>query len=252
MYLSLSGGAASLLAGYYSSNSALFAISSAAFLLSIIIFRWGYFLGPMIAKFSKASLREGNFELVPSQDALLKRSSGGYYASMFLSLQLRDSSDFKSAEQRAELMQMFERAISSLRHTIKISLVLCGLDMNDYLDSLTARRSLAEQRKSQLKKNSASLHQLEREISAYSSQIRRIGGGEKPMQVMAFAQTTAFGLTREEVLQRVRSQARESAAILSSSLSCPVQTLLGEELLRCVEWEKISPASKSQIEDELV
>jgi hypothetical protein len=71
------------------------------------------------------------------------------------------------------------------------------------------------------------------------------------MQVLAYAQTTAFGLTKEEVVSRVRSQALESKAVLSNALSCDVGILSGGDLLRCAQWEKISPASKAQIEDGL-
>ena len=147
---------------------------------------------------------------------------------------------------------MFENTVSSIRHTLKISMVVCSLNLSDYMQKLEERRSLAEHRLSQAKPNSQDFAVLEREIQSYTSQLKALGGGEKPMQVLAYAQTTAFGLTRQEAILRVRSQAKESAAVVANSLSTNVEPLTGAQLLSCFEWEQISPASKAQIDDQLL
>ncbi|MFA5107909.1 MAG: hypothetical protein WC492_00020 [Candidatus Micrarchaeia archaeon] len=248
----LCGGALCLLAGYYSSAPAAFAFSSLCFLLCIVLWRWGYFLGPLLTGAAGTWIKLGTYELSPSQDVLIKKSEDGYYASMFLSIQLRDSASFKSSDQKALLMQMFENTVSSIRHTLKISLVVCSLNLFDYLQKLQERRSLAEHRLSQAKPNSQDFALLEREIQSYNLQIKALSGGETPMQVLAYAQTTAFGLTRQEAILRARSQAKESAAVISNSLSTNVAPICGAELLSCFEWEKISPTSKSEIDDQLL
>ncbi|MFH1306688.1 MAG: hypothetical protein ABIH83_03490 [Candidatus Micrarchaeota archaeon] len=249
--LALLGGALSLLAGYYLSAPIFLGISALCFLLSIIIWKFGYFLAPLLTRTINYSPKFDDYELTPQQDVILKKSSDGYYASAFLSVSLRDSTAFKTSEQKSALMEMFERAISSLRHTMKISLIVCNLDLSDYIDKLEERRSLAEHRRAQTKKNSSDFSRLDREIQFYSSQIKRLTSGEKPMQVLAYVQTTAFGLTREEVVSRIRSQAKESAAVLSNALSCQITPLVGEELLKCFQWEKFAPVSRADIENQL-
>lgn len=247
----LLGGALSLITSYYVKEPLALILSSLLFFFSIVVFRFGYLISPAITNAAKLSIRDGDYELLPDQKVLIKKTDAGYFATMFLSITLRHTSAFKSAEQKAALADMFERAVSALNYTLKICLVVCNLSLADYTDKIEERRSLAEQRKSQLGKNSADFAVLEREIKSYNSQLKRLCTGERPMQVLAYAQTSAFGLTKEEVSSRVRSQALESAAVLSNALSCEVRELAGSDLLRCAQWEKISPSSKSQIEDEL-
>jgi hypothetical protein len=197
------------------------------------------------------ALRGDDYELVPSQDVLLKRTPTGYVAVAYLGVQLRESSSAKDASGKALLIDLFERAISSMRYTVKLSVMVCPLDLSDYADKLTERRSLAEHKKAQLssRKKSDEAARLEREIDSYSQQLRRLTGGERPMQVVAFASTSAEGLTREEALSRVRAQASETAAVLSNSLSCHLWPLSGEELLMASEWERAGAADKNALAD---
>ncbi|MCX8162970.1 MAG: hypothetical protein N3D10_00240 [Candidatus Micrarchaeota archaeon] len=245
-------GVLSIIFAYASQNSFLFLFASISFVLGLIIFRWGYFLGPLLTSFTKTSIKLGDYELSPAQDAILKRTANGYYASMYLSIALKDSSTFKTESQNLMLIQTFEKAITSLRHTTKISLLITNVDVSEFLEKLIEKRSLAEQKRSQLKPNSAQAAILDREIESYNSQIKQLSSGQKPMQVLAYAQVTAFGATKSEALAKVKNYAQQTAAVLANSLATEVVILNGRDILNCFEWEIISPASKEDISSELL
>lgn len=247
----LAGGALSLAACAYFGSAVLAVPAAALFLASLLVWKWGYWLGPLLSSASGKSLFCDPYELPAGQDVLIKKAGEGYFASVFMAVELRDTASFKSSEQKSMLMEMFERAVSSLRYPVKLSMLVCALDQGDYVQKLEEKRSLAEHKKAQLKgkHDSDDAAYLERQIEALTAQIGRLSGGEKPMQVLAYASTTASGLTREEALARVRAQAQESSAVLSNALSCNVYPLAGDELLACFEWERWSPPSSADMAD---
>ncbi len=247
----LCGGALSLAVGAYLGSPLFAGLAAVFFLASLIVWKWGYWLGPLLSGAGGRSLFSPPFEMPPKQDVLIKKTDEGYFASVFMAVELRDTASFKSGEQKSMLMEMFERAVSSLRYPVKLSMLVCALDQGDYIQKLEEKRSLAEHKKAQLKgkHDSDDAAYLERQIEALTAQIGRLSGGEKPMQVLAYASTTASGLTREEALAKVRAQAQESAAVLSNALSCHVYPLVGEELLASFEWERWGPSSRADMAD---
>jgi len=244
-------GMLTILFSYSFQKPELLLLSIISFILGILIWRFGYFIGPMISSVFKISTKFGEYELTPEQDIIIKKTDNGYYASMFLSIALKDSSTFKTEGQNLMLMQMFEKAITSLRGTTKISVIITNVDVSEFLEKLIEKRSLAEQKRSQLKQNSAQAAILDREIEAYNIQIKQISTGEKPMQVLAYAQVSAYAPTKNQVMQKVRNQAQQTLAVLANALATEVTILNGRDILSCFEWEIISPVSKTQIENEL-
>lgn len=246
----LGGGALCLLASWPLASPPLAAIAAFLFAISLIVWKWGYWLGPLFTRAAHLSLTGAHYELPPSQDVLIRKTDWGYLATVYLSVQLRHSASFKPQEQQALLMEYFERAVSSLRYLVRLSVMVSPLDTGDYVQSLEERRSLAEHKKSQLRRRQSDEgERLSREIESHNAQLRALTAGQRPMQVLAFASTTATGLTREEALSRARSQGQETAAVLSNALSCTVQPLGGEELLRCFEWERQPPPNKEELHD---
>ena len=75
--------------------------------------------------------------------------------------------------------------------------------------------------------------------------------GERPVEVIAFASTTAFGLTRDEAISRVSRQAKELKTILSSSLGCDIRELTDLDMIKCFEWEYFFPTTQEEIRDTL-
>lgn len=249
----LGGGALCILLSYYAGQPLLLALSALCFLVSIALWRFGYVLLPLLTGATRTALAGDGHEIPPSHDVVVKRTSQGYYATRYLGLELRESARNAGEAGRGALMETFERAISSTRFTLKISLLVCPLALDDYTQKLEEKRSLLEHRRSQLAgaRQDDERARLEREIAALSGQLQAIGGGQRPMQVLAYAATTAFGLTREEALSRSKAQAQEAATLLSTSLDCSVHPLAGPDLMRAFDWEKAHPPSRAELEDAL-
>ncbi|MFN3909868.1 MAG: hypothetical protein ACK4J0_01375 [Candidatus Anstonellaceae archaeon] len=245
-------GAVSIIFSYSFQRPEILFFTASVFIIGMVIFKFGYFFAPLLTSATNTWVKYGNYELSPSQDALLKKTSEGYYASMFLSITLKDSSTFKTEGQNLMLMQMFEKAITSLRHTTKISLIITNVDVSEFLEKLIEKRSLAEQKLSQLKPNSAQAEILKREIESYNSQIKQISSGQKPMQVLAYAQITSFAQTKSEALAKVKNNAQQTAAVLANALATEITILNGKDILTCFEWEMLAPSSKTEIENQLL
>ena len=218
------------------------------------MWKYGYLLFPAFTTGAKIIEVRDGAEIPPSQDIVIRKTPSGHSASVFLGLSLHDSPTSKSDSQKAVMMELFERAISSFRCVTKVSIVAANLDLTDQLDSLKAARGLAETRLSQLPpggQKRAETSRLEREVAHYTKQIERLSSGERPMQVVAYAMTTAEGLTREEACSRARAQAREVSAVLSGALGASVSILAGDDLRRCIMWETSLPPTPKKLSDEM-
>jgi hypothetical protein len=248
---SLGGGLACLLGAWQMDQPLILFPAAMLFFLSMFVWKFGFLLGPLLGG---VGLKAGgpDWELVSSHDVLLQRQDSGWRAGMFLGVSLRDSASLSSSTQQGLMMELFEKAIGGLRYPLQLSVLVCPLDTSAHIQKLEERRSLCEHRRARLSgpKHSDDTAKLDREIESYNAQIRRLSSGERPMKTVAWAVTSASGLTREEAVSRVRAQAQESMAVLSGSLACSVAPLKGEELLQAVEWQKFTPVSQGELEDQ--
>jgi hypothetical protein len=247
------GGLICVFLSYQFSNPYLLTFSTFSFLFAIFIFRFGYFLIPFISSSSKITLKDGSYSLTPSQDILLKKTKDGYYATTYLGIELKESTTYKGSENKTAMMEMFERAISSLNYVVKISLILSHVDVSDYIEKLEQKRSLLEHRKSQTSSKKVSdTKQLDRDISSITHQIELLKTGQKPMQVVAYASTTSFSPSKEQAIQNARARTNEIKAVLSNALFSKVEPLHANHLLACFSWERQTPQSIKQIQDDLL
>jgi len=81
--------------------------------------------------------------------------------------------------------------------------------------------------------------------------LERITHGDRSLEITAFAQTTAFGVTKEEAISKVRRQAKEARTIISSTLGADVTELLDTDMIKCFEWSYFIPADTEQMRDEV-
>lgn len=221
------------------------------FALSLALWKYGYLIIPVFTKASNVVEVRGGYEVPPSRDHIIKKTGSGYYATKFLEVRFYESAIDKSADQKTTMFEAFEKAISALKYVVKISLLVSALDLSRHIDDIKTRRSAAEARKSKSSGSSDEIIRLDREIAKWNRLLDRITHGERPIEVIAFASTTAFGLTRDEAVGRVSRQAKELRTILSSSLGCEVQELADLDMLRCFEWEHFFPTSAEELKDEI-
>ena len=72
------------------------------------------------------------------------------------------------------------------------------------------------------------------------------------MGVVAYAQTTAIGLSKDAAVASARTQANELRTVLANALNVEVVQLTGDEMLKCFEWDKFFPATAQELEESVI
>jgi len=247
----LVGGMISLAATLIYGNAALAVAAAFLFTLSIALWRYGYILVPLLTRAANVVEVRGGYEIPPGRDYIIKKTPSGYYATKFLEIIFYESAMDKSEAQKTTMFESFEKAISALKYVVKISLLISALDLSKHIEEIKTKRSAAEARKAKGGGSSDDMVRLDREIAKWNRLLERITHGERPVELIAFASTTAFGITRDEAVGRVARQSKELKTVLSSSLGCDVAELADLEMLRCFEWEHFFPTSQEEIKDEI-
>jgi hypothetical protein len=239
---------AMLLFAIFLTGNLLFAILAiVSFVIASVIWRFGYMIQPILTR--KAAITEtfGNYEIPPERDLIVQKAGGKYLASSFVSLDFSQSSTEKNAEQLALMRRSYERAISSVNYTYKLSCMICPVDLSMHTNKIKEKRSNAESRLSELASlpssanQAAEMSKLRREIEFFDTQLEKIQSGEKPMKAVNYAMTTAESGSKEEAMMRARQQALELKSLLASNLDSTINVLRGSQLKRCFEWERQLP-----------
>ncbi len=240
-----------ILAIFY--GGAIFAIpASGFFFLTLLFWKYGYLIIPAVTSYTNIIELRSGYEISSTRDYILKKTDRGYYSSKFLEIRFYESSLDKGKEGSHSMFQSFEKAILSLRNIVKISLLISSLDLSKHIDELKTKRSIAESKKTKLSnQDSDESIRLDREISMWNRQLDRLSKGERAVEVVAYATTTAFGITKDEAVSKMKRQSKEIQTILSSTLGCDVVELSDLDMIRCFEWDKFLPASEEELRDEL-
>jgi len=247
----LAGGLLSLAASLVYGNAILAFFSAIFFTISLALWKYGYVLIPMLTKAAKVIEIRGGYEIPPGRDYIIKKTSSGYYATKFLEIVFYESSMDKTASEKSNLLESFEKAVAALKYMVKISLMISVLDLPKHVDDIKTRRSAAEARKSKGGVSANEMVRMDREIAKWNRLLDRMTQGERAIELISFASTTSFGITRDEAVSKVARQAKELNTILSSSLGCDMKELVDLDMIRCFEWEHFAPTSSEEIKDEI-
>lgn len=250
--IALVGGVLSIIISLVYANPLLPIIAAVFFTISLLLWKCSYLIIPAITRATNIVEIRNGFEIPPSRDYILKKNENGYYASKFLEVNFYESSMDKGTDEKRTMFDSFEKAISSLKYIVKVSLMISALDLSNHIDEIKTKRSSVEAKKAKdIKLARDESMRMDRELAYWNRLLDRISLGERPVEVIAFASTTAFGLTKEEALGRVSRQAKELRTILSSSLGCDIRELKDAEMLRCFEWDYFFPTTREEIKDAL-
>lgn len=246
----LVGGVLAIIVSLVYPNPIVPIIAGFFFMSTLFLWKYSYLFVPMLTRATNVVEVRGSHEVPPTRDYIIKKNQNGYYATKFMEVRFYESSMDKSQDEKKTMFEAFEKAISSLKYVVRITMMISSLDLSTHIDEIKTKRSTAETRKSK----SGQLAQDERvrndrEIAMWNRMLDRITQGERPVELIAFASTTAFGLTRDEALSRVARQSKELKTILSSSLGCDIKELSDLEMLKCFEWDYFFPTTQEEIKD---
>ena len=225
--------------------------------LSILIYQYGYMIVPLLTKFSRIVVvtPDRDYEIPPSQDIIIKRSGDIYYGTKFLGVEIFESPSEKSPEENITYMLSFERAISSVKHVTKFSMMVYVLDISKKKRDIETKKyeaqlKLAKERE-KIEPDVLMIDKLEHEIAMWEKELDKIAKGEKPMTAMAYIMTTAIGISKEAAMAAAEAQANEIRASVSNALNARVEILKADDMLRCFEWEYMLPASYAEWQEQV-
>ncbi len=217
---------------------------------------FGYLAIPALTKVTKISLVNTveNYEVPPSQDVIIKHAGDIYYATIFLNVEIYESPTAQTDE-GISYSEFFERAISSLRYVTKVAYIMYVEDVSKKRQEIDTKRA-ESQLKLQRERDRGDpdplkLDRLQRELEILDVQLGKLIKGIKPMGVIAYAMTTAAGVSKDAAVTAARAQAEQVRTAISNSLNVETKWLSGDEMLKCFEWEKFFPTSIQELEDSM-
>ncbi|MBD3210949.1 hypothetical protein GF318_06240 [Candidatus Micrarchaeota archaeon] len=222
-----------------------------------LFWKYGYMIIPLITQRTNIIMMDrAGYEIPPSQDVIVKNVGGVYYASVFLGIKIFESTTEKASDDAIAYNQFFERAISNIKHVTKIAYMLYVEDVAQKRRNIEAKRAEAQLRlareRDKPQADPLTIDKYEREVAIWDMQLQRLIRGVKPMGVMAYAQTTATGLSKDAAIAAARSQSNELRTLLGNALNVEVTHLTGDQMLKCFEWEKFYPTSPQELEESVV
>jgi len=222
-----------------------------------LFYRYGYFVVPLLtSRTNIVQIMEGNYEIPPAQDVILKQVGGLYYASAYLNVRIYESTTDKSPEENVIYSEYFERAISSVRFPVKFAMTVYVKDMSKHRLSLETKHAEAQLRLSREREKPdpdvLKLDRYEKEVGYYEGQLNRLVSGVKPMGAMTYLMTTAIGVSKEGATAAAKTQANELKATVSNALNVEVVSLQGDEMLKCFDWEHIIPPTQEAMEQSIL
>lgn len=222
------------------------------------IYKYGYIIIPIITKTGNVTtvLSDSIIEVPPSQDVIVKSGTGIYYASVFLGIKIYESMTEKSAEETMTYNEYFERAMSNLKYVTKLAYMVYVEDISEKRRNIEAKRAETQLRLARERDKPdpdvLRIDKLERELSVWDLQLNQLIKGMKPMGVVAYAMTTAVGVSKEGAIASARAQANELRSVLANALNVEVEILTADEMLKCYEWEKFMPITQKELEASIV
>ncbi len=246
-FLSIIGGGFAIIGGALAAFGAVFAV---------LLMKFGYIIMPLITKQAKiTAYTEGSYEIPPSEDVIVKKVGDEYYASSFLMLKIYESSTEKTLEQNAVYNTYFERAISNMTYVTKISYMVYVEDISKKRKELETQKAEAQLKLGREKEKPdpdvLKIDRYERRVVALNHEIDKMVRGERPMGVLAYCMTSAKGVSKEAAMAEAKSQARELKTLLANALNVEVKDLKADEMLKCFEWERFFPSSRSTFESDV-
>ncbi|VVC04614.1 Uncharacterised protein [Candidatus Bilamarchaeum dharawalense] len=225
--------------------------------LGVLFWRYGYIMVPLITSRAKIIMMSDlGYEIPPTQDVIVKSVGGVYYASAFLGMKIFESATEKTAEENLVYSQFFERAISNIKYVTKITYLLYVEDVTEKRKSIETKRAEAQlklaRERDKAQPDVLKMDKLEREVQKEDNELARLVKGVKPMGVIAYAQTTAVGVSKDAAMSIARNQAKEIRTSLENALNVEVTQLSGDEMLKCFEWEKFFPTTVQELEESVV
>ncbi|MCD6227523.1 hypothetical protein J7J90_03455 [Candidatus Micrarchaeota archaeon] len=249
---------ATLLLSFYIGGAIpfLFPLNLILVLIALALWKFGYLFTPILGGVIRSDIQIGKYEILPSLDGIYRKANGQYYVSKFLTANIYESTTEKTESQKGLMMEYFERAITSFKYPVKISMLVRNIDLTKKLEELRAERSRLETRKGHLandnpQKNAPQISIIDRKIAMVNKELERLTTGDKPMEVVSLIMITAKGAGIDEAKMKAEAHAKEVQAVVGNALGVEVLPLRGNEMLKAFDFQFFIPSDSGEFTDML-
>jgi len=214
--------------------------------IGLMIFKYGYWIVPFFTRRVRViDIIEEPYQITTAQDAVVKKIGNTYYASMFIHVKIYESTTEKSDEEKYAFMDLWERAVSSLKFVTKFCIASYVKDLSKYKEIIEGRKADAQLKlaneKGKPEPDKPIIDTIEREISMWDNMESRLTVGDNPISQITYIMTTGEGATEDMALSAAKNQANEIKSTISTTLNAEVALLIGDDMKRCFEWEYLMP-----------
>lgn len=227
--IALALGLLTFLISFLTFNPVVIVLTALLFAISVIVWKYGELITPMITKAFGITQRVGAMEIVPERDLLVRKWQGQFVAVKFLLLKFYGRSPSSEA---------FQKAVVSLPTNVRLSLLIRPVDLSTLIERLTEQRSFYEA-KLQSAKDEAERRTLERKINHVESLLNKLASGEKPIEALAYAAIYERSRTKADAIRQAREKAYAIRGLLSSVLGAEVSEARDQRLLELLESELV-------------
>jgi len=246
-----------LIASLLLREGVLIILSLATMLFGLFFLRFGHIFLPMITSRTKTHIHIGDYEIPPTMDTVLRRSTGNsIYASVFYQIKIFESMTEKEDSEARVFYRQLETVYSTIKFPIKYSTMICLKDLTKYKDRLIQERGELELARGKIAENDGKnesryydLQQTERKIKMIERQLNRLIEGDKPTELISYFMVTAKGSTDQEAIEKAKQLGKEASSVISSALKVETYPLVGDEMRKCFEWELGLPTSIDELHD---
>ncbi len=219
-------------------NVWLAGFSAVALLLTVTVQRFGGVLLPFLLKQIRVVETRGGWIL--DRDVAVVQDQDRFLASAYLDLDIHFSPSRHAPDASVSYGAAFEKSLCGLSFPVQFGLLVYPVDLEGYREGVLTRRMEAELSISRIKQSpkpdAVALAAQERKKAMATRLLAQLSAGQRPLDAVYYASTTAEGGSFESAAEKARFQARELKAILAHALNVSVRTLEGDGLRRCLDW----------------
>jgi len=248
-FASLAGALLLLVFSLMWANVWLAGFSSVAFLLTVVVQRFGGVLLPFLLKQLRVVETRGGWQL--DRDVAVVQDGDRFLASAFLEVDVHFSPSRHASDASVSYGAAFEKALCGLSFPAQFGLLVYPVDLEAYREGVLTSRLEAELSISRIKQSTkpdaVALAAQERKKAMAARLLTQLSSGQRPLDAVYYASTTAEGGSFEQAAEKARFQARELKAVLAHALNLSVRTMDGDGLRRCLDW-KVAMGSSARVD----
>ncbi len=172
-------------------------------------------------------------------EAVIKVVNGIYYATGYLTANIFNyvfTAEHLNAEEEAKLAEspnVWERILMNISFPFKFNIISSAEEVQKFRDELEGKRGVLEYHLSkEMESQTPSqmvVDELQSKINTLQTRIDRLSAGERPINEVMYIETTSFGVSEKEALDKLSNQLEHLQTVFGS-FDISINRVIGREL----------------------